>query len=127
MRIPVVRGLGAGCVLGLTLLTALPAFAAEKDELASAQRMLSQVQAALERARVAAVQADPSERGRFSSTMPALPPISRPSMPALTAIWNLRARNRVRVARWPAIIVGNAPDGHECGAGTGFQGGQRRR
>ena len=36
-----------------------------KDELASAQRMLVQVQVALERARVAAVQADPSERGRF--------------------------------------------------------------
>lgn len=65
MPIPVVRGLGAGCLLGLTLLTALPAFAAEKDEQASAQRMLIQVQAALERARVAAVQADPSERGRF--------------------------------------------------------------
>lgn len=30
MPIPVVRGLSAGCVLGLTLLTALPAFAAEK-------------------------------------------------------------------------------------------------
>lgn len=55
MPIPVVRGLGAGCVLGLTLLTALPAFAAEKDELASAQRMLIQVQAALERARVTAL------------------------------------------------------------------------
>ncbi|HGP0625131.1 TPA: RAQPRD family integrative conjugative element protein [Serratia marcescens] len=65
MPIPVVRGLGASCVLGLILLTALPAFAAEKDELASAQRMLIQVQAALERARVAAAQADPSERGRF--------------------------------------------------------------
>ncbi|HGE8465243.1 RAQPRD family integrative conjugative element protein [Serratia nevei] len=65
MPIPVVRGLGAGCLLGLTLLTALPAFAAEKDEQASAQRMLIQVLAALERARVAAVQADPSERGRF--------------------------------------------------------------
>ncbi len=65
MSISVVRGLGAGCLLGLTLLTALPAQAAEKDELASAQRMLIQVQAALERARVAAAQADPSERGRF--------------------------------------------------------------
>ncbi|HDJ1464274.1 TPA: hypothetical protein PPO42_004930, partial [Serratia rubidaea] len=58
MRIPVVtRGLGAGCLLGLSFLTALPACAAEKDELASAQRMLIQVQAALERARVAAVEA----------------------------------------------------------------------
>ncbi|HHK8230826.1 TPA: RAQPRD family integrative conjugative element protein [Serratia marcescens] len=66
MRIPVVtRGLGAGFLLGLSFLIALPVQAAEKDELASAQRMLVQVQAALERARVAAVQADPSERGRF--------------------------------------------------------------
>jgi RAQPRD family integrative conjugative element protein len=65
MSIPVVRGIGAGCVLGLTLLTVFPSFAAEKDELASAQRLLVQVQAALERARVAAVQADSSERGRF--------------------------------------------------------------
>lgn len=65
MRIPVVtRGLGAGCLLGLSFLTALPACAAEQDELASVQRMLIQVQAAL-RARVAAVQADPAERGRF--------------------------------------------------------------
>ncbi|HEI8505956.1 TPA: RAQPRD family integrative conjugative element protein [Serratia marcescens] len=65
MSIPVVRGIGAGCVLGLILFTVFPAQASEKDELASAQRMLVQVQAALERARVAAVQADPSERGRF--------------------------------------------------------------
>ncbi|MFP1878517.1 RAQPRD family integrative conjugative element protein [Lonsdalea quercina] len=66
MPIPVVtRRVGAGCLLGLTLLTALPALASEKDELASAQRMLIQVQSALERARVAAVQADPSEQGRF--------------------------------------------------------------
>ncbi|MFV1478541.1 RAQPRD family integrative conjugative element protein [Serratia marcescens] len=65
MPIPVVRGLSVGCVLGLTLLSVFPAQASEKDELASAQRMLVQVQAALERARVAAVQADPSYRGRF--------------------------------------------------------------
>ncbi|EMX8466991.1 hypothetical protein AAH178_002883 [Serratia marcescens] len=65
MPIPVVRGLSAGCVLGLSLLSVFPVQASEKDELASAQRMLVQVQAALERARVAAVQADPSERGRF--------------------------------------------------------------
>ncbi|WP_240651668.1 RAQPRD family integrative conjugative element protein [Serratia microhaemolytica] len=44
---------------------ALPVMAAEKDELASALRQLDQVQAALERARVAAVQADPADRGRF--------------------------------------------------------------
>lgn len=65
MPILVVRGIGAGCVLVLTLLIPLPALSAEKDELAFAQRMLGQVQVALERARVAAVQADPSERGRF--------------------------------------------------------------
>lgn len=66
MPIPVVtRRINAGCLLGLTLLAALPSQASEKDELASAQRMLIQVQSALERARVAAVQADPSERGRF--------------------------------------------------------------
>jgi len=61
----VVRRFGASLVLGLLSLTALPAFAAEKDELASAQRMLVQVQAALERARVASVQGDPAEGGRF--------------------------------------------------------------
>jgi|GEM_PF-6123212 hypothetical protein len=55
MPISVVRGLGAGCLLGLTLLTALPAQSVEKDELASAQHMLIQVQAALERARVQAL------------------------------------------------------------------------
>ncbi|MBO1811305.1 RAQPRD family integrative conjugative element protein [Serratia ureilytica] len=61
MPVPVVTR----CVLGLTLLTVFSVQASEKDELASAQRMLVQVQAALERARVAAVQADPSDRGRF--------------------------------------------------------------
>ncbi|SQA98015.1 integrative conjugative element protein, RAQPRD family [Cedecea neteri] len=35
------------------------------DELASTQRLLDQAQASLERARVAAAQADPAERGRF--------------------------------------------------------------
>nr|WP_159465205.1 RAQPRD family integrative conjugative element protein [Scandinavium goeteborgense] len=64
MQIPAVV-CGASCFLALTLLTALPAQASEKDELASAQRLLVQVQAALERARVAAVQADTPERGRF--------------------------------------------------------------
>ncbi|WP_034949232.1 integrative conjugative element protein, RAQPRD family [Erwinia oleae] len=64
MRIPVITR-RAGCLLGLTLLTALPVHASEKDELASAQRLLIQAQAALERARVAAVQADRPERERF--------------------------------------------------------------
>ncbi|ENS3353371.1 RAQPRD family integrative conjugative element protein [Salmonella enterica] len=54
-------------ITGLLLLVTLSATAqaAEKDELASAQRQLDQVQASLERARVAAVQADPAEQGRF--------------------------------------------------------------
>ncbi|MBK0003920.1 RAQPRD family integrative conjugative element protein [Erwinia sp. S63] len=54
-----------GGVLGLTFLASSPASASEKDELASAQRMIVQVQASLERARVTAAQADPSERGRY--------------------------------------------------------------
>lgn len=62
---PVTRLLLCGGVLGLTSLVSLPASASEKDELASAQRMIVQVQASLERARVAAAQADPSERGRY--------------------------------------------------------------
>ncbi len=56
-------------ITGLLLLAALSVStsvrAAEKDELASALRQLDQVQASLERARVAAAQADPAERGRF--------------------------------------------------------------
>lgn len=61
MQIPFV----ASSLMALALLAGQPACAAEKDELASAQRLLVQVQAALERARVAAVQTDPAERGRF--------------------------------------------------------------
>lgn len=62
---PATRLLLCGGVLGLTSLASSPASASEKDELASAQLMIVQVQASLERARVAAVQADPSERGRY--------------------------------------------------------------
>lgn len=58
------RVIGGG-LLGLSLLATLPAQASEKDELASTQRLLDQAQASLERARVAAAQADPAERGRF--------------------------------------------------------------
>lgn len=65
MPVPVIRCFATASLLGLTLLSAAPALASESDELASARRMLVQVQAALERARVASVQADPSERGRF--------------------------------------------------------------
>ncbi len=57
-------------ITGLLLLATLSTTvqAAEKDELASAQRQLDQVQASLERARVAAAQADPAEQGRFFLT-----------------------------------------------------------
>lgn len=63
MHIPFI----ASSLVALTLLTLQPACASERDELASAQRMLIQVQNALERARVAAAQADPAEHGRFFS------------------------------------------------------------
>ncbi|WP_254891780.1 RAQPRD family integrative conjugative element protein [Salmonella enterica] len=47
-------------------LAVMPAKAAEKDELASALRLLDQAQASFERARVSAVQAEtPAERGRY--------------------------------------------------------------
>lgn len=59
-RVPGITGL----VL-LTFLASAAAQASEKDELASVQRQLDQVQASLERARVAAAQADPADRGRF--------------------------------------------------------------
>lgn len=62
---PVARLFLCGVVLGLSSLTALSAQASEKDELASAQRMIVQVQASLERARVAAAQEDTAERGRY--------------------------------------------------------------
>ena len=59
-RVPGITGL----VL-LTFLASVAAQASEKDELASVQRQLDQVQASFERARVAAAQADPADRGRF--------------------------------------------------------------
>ncbi|QCP62299.1 RAQPRD family integrative conjugative element protein [Pantoea sp. SO10] len=62
---PATRLLFCGGVLGLITLASSPVSASEKDELASAQRMIVQVQASLERARVAAAQADPLERGRY--------------------------------------------------------------
>ncbi|QCT21938.1 hypothetical protein FEM41_20925 [Jejubacter calystegiae] len=56
-------------IISLLLLAALSVSTstrvAEKDELASVLRQLDQMQASLERARVAATQADPAERGRF--------------------------------------------------------------
>ena len=58
------------CITGITSLLLLAtlfttAQAAEKDELASAQRQLDQIQASLERARITAAQADSAEQGRF--------------------------------------------------------------
>lgn len=44
---------------------AVSAHASEKDELASTLRLLDQAQALLERARVAAAQADPADKGRY--------------------------------------------------------------
>ncbi|WP_337024735.1 MULTISPECIES: hypothetical protein [unclassified Pantoea] len=49
---PATQLLLCGGVLGLTFLASSPASASEKDELTSAQRMIVQVQASLERARV---------------------------------------------------------------------------
>lgn len=53
------------CLLGASLLLSMPVRASEKDELASTQRLLEQVQASLERARVAAAQSDPADRARY--------------------------------------------------------------
>ena len=53
----------AGMLFLFTL--AIPVQAAEQDELATAMRQLDQVQAALERARVAAVQSGSSEPSRY--------------------------------------------------------------
>lgn len=61
----VLSGPLCGGLLGLLLLTILPAQASELDELASTLRLLDQTQASLERARVIAAQADPALRGRY--------------------------------------------------------------
>ena len=58
------RRAGAAGMLFLFIL-AIPVQAAEQDELATAMRQLDQVQAALERARVAAVQSGSSEPSRY--------------------------------------------------------------
>lgn len=59
------RGPGITGLILVSCLVSAAAHASEKDELASVQRQLDQVQASLERARVAAAQADPADRGRF--------------------------------------------------------------
>ncbi|PHM64157.1 exported protein [Xenorhabdus stockiae] len=56
---------GAVCLLGLTVLCMPLAQAAEKDELASAKRLIEQVQMALERASLVEKQSDPSEHPRY--------------------------------------------------------------
>lgn len=53
------------CLVGASMLFTSAALASEKDELASTQRLLDQVQASLERARVAAAQSDPADRARY--------------------------------------------------------------
>ncbi|WP_340617565.1 RAQPRD family integrative conjugative element protein [Xenorhabdus entomophaga] len=56
---------GSACLLGLTVLCMPLAHAAEKDELASAQRLIDQVQIALERASIAEKQSDMSTWPRY--------------------------------------------------------------
>ncbi|WP_426577965.1 RAQPRD family integrative conjugative element protein [Xenorhabdus stockiae] len=56
---------GYVCLLGLTVLCMPLAQAAEKDELASAKRLIDQVQMALERANIAEKQSDTSEHPRY--------------------------------------------------------------
>lgn len=52
-------------LLSLTACVATPAAADEKDELATALRIITQLQASLERARVGAIQASPEEQSRY--------------------------------------------------------------
>ncbi|MBD1228839.1 RAQPRD family integrative conjugative element protein [Xenorhabdus griffiniae] len=56
---------GSAYLLGLTLLCVPLAQAAEKDELASAKRLIEQVQIALERASIAEKPSDTSTRPRY--------------------------------------------------------------
>ncbi|WP_426576182.1 RAQPRD family integrative conjugative element protein [Xenorhabdus stockiae] len=56
---------GAACLLGLTVLCMPIAQAEEKDGLASAKRLIEQVQMALERASLVEKQPDPSEHPRY--------------------------------------------------------------
>ena len=65
MKWLIINGNKIICLLAIQLFAISSAMAAEKDELASALRLLDHVQAAFERARVAAVQADPASRSRY--------------------------------------------------------------
>ena len=101
-RVPGITGL----VL-LTFLASAAAQASEKDELASVQRQLDQVQASLlhrpTRLTVAA----------FSLITVRPHPISIPSAAALTAIWSPPARNRATRLLWPVTTGGSGPDAHD--------------
>lgn len=77
----------AGMLFLFTL--AIPVQAAEQDELATAMRQLDQVQAALERARGAAVQSGASEPSRYFFDYPGRVPIWRPFVMASIAISRL--------------------------------------
>ncbi|MBD2816783.1 RAQPRD family integrative conjugative element protein [Xenorhabdus sp. Flor] len=55
----------SACLLGLTVLCVPLAPAAEKDELASAKRLIEQVQIALERANIAEKPADTEKQPRY--------------------------------------------------------------
>ncbi|WP_340619106.1 RAQPRD family integrative conjugative element protein [Xenorhabdus entomophaga] len=55
----------SACLLGLAVLCIPLAHAAEKDELASAKRLIEQVQIALERASIAGKQSDTSKLPRY--------------------------------------------------------------
>ncbi|MEQ1977650.1 RAQPRD family integrative conjugative element protein [Xenorhabdus sp. SGI240] len=55
----------SACLLGLAVLCMPLAQAAEKDELASAKRLIEQVQMALERASIAEKQSDTSKLPRY--------------------------------------------------------------
>ncbi|MDE9482509.1 RAQPRD family integrative conjugative element protein [Xenorhabdus bovienii] len=60
----------SACLLGMIVLCIPLAQAAEKDELASAKRLIEQVQIALERANLAEKQADTPTRPRYDFDYP---------------------------------------------------------
>lgn len=107
-RVPGITGL----VL-LTFLASAAAQASEKDELASVQRQLDQVQASLERPAWRLHRPTRLTVAAFSLITVRPHPISTPSAAALTAIWSPPARNRVTRLMWPVITGGSGPDAHD--------------
>lgn len=107
-RVPGITGL----VL-LTFLASAAAQASEKDELASVQRQLDQVQASLERARVAAAQADPADRGRFFFDYRQATSDLNTIRSGIDRYLEPSARNRVTRLMWPVITGGSGPDAHD--------------